>query len=70
MSQMRDVKLPIGPIGDDNIAIRLVFIGDSIDLLLRWKNILDDPITLSETVRVRNCGRLANSLCFESIAKR
>jgi hypothetical protein len=38
---MRDIQMPIGSIGDENIAVRPMRISDFINLHVRWKNIYD-----------------------------
>ena len=66
---MRDVEMPIGPITQNNIAIRLMLVGDALDLHMRGKNI-DDNASASEMMRMRKFGRFTNSLLFGSMAKR
>src|ERR1041385_9564249 len=43
-SQMGDIQVPIGSIGDENIAIRSMRISDFVNLNVRRKNIYDHRV--------------------------
>jgi len=43
-SQVRDVQMPIRPIGNMNVAIGPMGIGDLVNLNARWENVYDDRI--------------------------
>ena len=41
---MRDIQMPIGPIGDMDVAIRSMRVGDLVNLHVRRKDIHDHRI--------------------------
>jgi hypothetical protein len=43
-SQMADIQMPIGSVGDENVAVRSMRISDFVNLHVRRKNIYDHRV--------------------------